>query len=155
MSKLVGATVGERVVEAYTRAGLNRNRLSKLTGIDYAQIIKWEKGEARPSPDSLAAVAAHTGVSVDDLMGRDAPAAEVVTRDDANRFVEEWLSSSEAKGVTEDEKQQLRATQWGGTPMSHGVVREAWRAYREGAGAKLAPPTARKGRTKLAPAPKS
>lgn len=72
VGRLTGATMGQRIREAYVRAGLNRSQFSKLIGIDYAQIIQWEKDAAKPKSASLEAVATATGVSVDDLLGRGA-----------------------------------------------------------------------------------
>jgi transcriptional regulator with XRE-family HTH domain len=67
--RLTGATVGERIVEAYKKAGLNRNQLSKQTHLDYATIIQWEQGKKNPRGDSLVLVATATGFSVDEILG--------------------------------------------------------------------------------------
>lgn len=67
--RLTAATVGLRIREAYLRAGLNRNRLSKLADLDYAQIMKLEKGTATARVDTLERIASVTGFSVADLLG--------------------------------------------------------------------------------------
>jgi transcriptional regulator with XRE-family HTH domain len=79
--RLTGATTGARVREAYVRANLNRNQLSKLADLDYAQIMKIERGEADPKVETLERIAHATGVTVGDLLGQDVPPSVVVAEE--------------------------------------------------------------------------
>lgn len=76
-------TLGDRIVAAYTRAGLNRNQFAKALGAQYGNVIKWENNKGKPDADSFAKIAEVTGVSLDWLIrGEKAPVeVRVVERD--------------------------------------------------------------------------
>lgn len=90
---LTASHVGLRIREAYENAGLNRNQLSKRTGIDYGTLIEWERGIVVPRQDSLARVAREVGYSVEDLVGD----ARILPDPPASPYAHfyEWLESSE------------------------------------------------------------
>lgn len=63
--------VGERIREAYLKAGYNRNRFARLIDVNYTTIYNWEKGVRLPSATSLEAIAAATGTSATSLLTGD------------------------------------------------------------------------------------
>lgn len=52
------------------REGKSRVVLSQLCGLPDGAVRKYEKGEAKPTAESLAAIADHYKVSMDYLWGR-------------------------------------------------------------------------------------
>lgn len=67
--KLPESTIGERIIYAYRKAGLNRNQFSKAIGTTYANVMRWEKGTT-PRSEYIQAIAELTGVTTDWLLGR-------------------------------------------------------------------------------------
>lgn len=63
------STIGERIIYAYRKAGLNRNQFAKAIGTTYANVMRWEKG-ATPGSGYIQAIAELTGVTTDWLLGR-------------------------------------------------------------------------------------
>lgn len=80
---------------------MNRNKFSKRTELDYATIIKWEKGEASPGLDSLERVAKGTGRHVAELVGgRPAEGGEErLERDAAVSPYPDFEAALEAEGL--------------------------------------------------------
>lgn len=52
------------------REGISRLVLSQLCGLDDGAVRRYERGEIRPTVDSLIAIADHFQVSTDYLLGR-------------------------------------------------------------------------------------
>jgi len=50
---------------------ISKRRLSQLCGLSDSAIRRYEHGESMPTPESLAAIADHFGVSTDYLLGRE------------------------------------------------------------------------------------
>lgn len=82
-------TIGERIVEAYEGAGLNRNQFAQALGTTYANVIRWEKGETRPKGDYLAKIASVCSCRLAWLMTGEGPRRELrmVAIDDETRGI--------------------------------------------------------------------
>ncbi len=111
MAKLTAKTTGGRIKEAYLRANLNRNQLHKLTGIAYDQIMAWESGAADPTSNSLELVANHTGVTVDDLLGRGDDSADAAEPAAFVDFVQRF-GPTLTPALTGEEKRSLLAVRF-------------------------------------------
>ena len=62
-------TFGERLKEARLKKGLSQSDLSKMVGIHYTQIGRYENKGAQPSADILSKMAHTLSVSSDYLIG--------------------------------------------------------------------------------------
>ena len=60
---------GERLKALRISRNLNKNRLSKLSGISHVQLMKYEKGESQPTLSILIKLCQTLGVSMDQLTG--------------------------------------------------------------------------------------
>jgi transcriptional regulator with XRE-family HTH domain len=63
------ATFAQRLKELRTERGLSMLELSKKINFTFRAIGKWERGEAKPTLDAIAALANFFGVSADYLIG--------------------------------------------------------------------------------------
>ena len=63
------STLAKRIKSLRTSKGVTQSELSRLTGIDQAEISRIEKGSRRISTDDLATIAKHLGVSPAHLIG--------------------------------------------------------------------------------------
>lgn len=64
-------TIGDRIVAAYTAAGLNRNQFTKALGTTYSNVMRWEKNETKPGTEYAQKIAEICGRSVGWLLGRE------------------------------------------------------------------------------------
>ena len=60
----------ERLRKLREREGKSRIVLSQLCGLPDSSIRRYERGEAKPTMDSLVAIADYFNVSIDYLVGR-------------------------------------------------------------------------------------
>ena len=58
-------TTGERIKQARTQAGLSLRQLARLVDCSHVAILDWERGNRRPSDDTLKAIADYCAVSLD------------------------------------------------------------------------------------------
>lgn len=65
------SNIGERIAEARERAGLSRQQLGQLVGVDHYRMRSWEETLSRPAVEELEQIAAGCGVTADWLAGRD------------------------------------------------------------------------------------
>jgi transcriptional regulator with XRE-family HTH domain len=72
-------TLGERLRYLRHRRGETLEQVSEATGLSVAMLSRIERGERLPSPESTEALAAHFGLSPDDLLG-DAIATRMLNR---------------------------------------------------------------------------
>ena len=56
--------------------GITQIQLASDLGVDKSTVAKWETGKAFPRADLLPKIADLLGCSIDQLFGREAPAAE-------------------------------------------------------------------------------
>ena len=61
-------TLGERIKNQRTRAGLSQERVSKLVGGSCQSVTKWESGQSAPSTENLFRLAEIFGTTVDMLL---------------------------------------------------------------------------------------
>lgn len=101
---LTGATVGDRIRNAYMRAGLNRSQLQRAMDVSYTTIIAWEKNTKDIRGSNLQRLSDVTGFSVDAILGR-----SQVEQPPAYPALEEFLRSKKGAPYTDDELARLRA----------------------------------------------
>ncbi len=65
-----------RFLAARSSARMTKGELSRLSGVDRAAIHRWESGECRPLPQSLARVADALNVNPSQLMAEPRPVSE-------------------------------------------------------------------------------
>lgn len=90
--RLVATTLGERIVEAYKDAGLNRNQFAKRLGTVYHNVIRWEEGSV-PGPEYLSKIASITGVTVDWLLHGGAKPTTTQRDDESSAALEQFLAA--------------------------------------------------------------
>lgn len=61
----------KRLQRLRERKGVSRAVLSELCGLSRNMVARYERGERKPTPDALCAMAEYFGVSVDYLLCRD------------------------------------------------------------------------------------
>lgn len=66
----IGSEFPSRLRMLREREGKSRLVLSQLCGLPDSSIRRYERGEAKPTMDSLVAIADHFCVSIDYLVGR-------------------------------------------------------------------------------------
>lgn len=62
------ATIGERILELRTAAGISQAKLAELAHTDKSQISRYEQGRIQPSMTSLYRLAVAFGLDVNDLV---------------------------------------------------------------------------------------
>ena len=65
-------TFAQKLKELRTRAGMSQEKLSEKVGVSRQAITKWETDKGAPDMDNLMALSDLFGVSVDELLGREA-----------------------------------------------------------------------------------
>ena len=65
-------TFAQKLKELRTRAGMSQEKLSEKVGVSRQAITKWETDKGAPDMDNLMAISDLFGVSVDELLGREA-----------------------------------------------------------------------------------
>lgn len=65
----------EIIIDLMNKNGLNAHQLEVGAKLSNASIQAWSNGRAKPSVEALIKIADYFGVSVDYLLGRDAPNA--------------------------------------------------------------------------------
>ena len=61
-------TLGERIKNQRTRAGLSQERVAELVGVSRQSVTKWESGQSAPSTENLFKLAEIFGTTVDMLL---------------------------------------------------------------------------------------
>ena len=65
-------TFAQKLKEMRTRAGMSQEKLAEKVGVSRQAITKWETDKGAPDMDNLMALSDLFGVSVDELLGREA-----------------------------------------------------------------------------------
>lgn len=65
-------TFAQKLKQLRTRAGMSQEKLSEQVGVSRQAITKWETDKGAPDMDNLMALSDLFGVSVDELLGREA-----------------------------------------------------------------------------------
>ena len=65
----------EIIVNLFESSGKSGNSILKELSLSPTAISEWKKGKSKPTVDALIKIADYFGVSVDYLLGRDAPNA--------------------------------------------------------------------------------
>lgn len=63
-------TFPKRLQRLREQRGVSRRVLSELCGLNDKAVVRFERGERKPSPDALCAMADYFGVTVDYLLCR-------------------------------------------------------------------------------------
>ena len=97
----------DRISAQLSARGLTQADLSRMTGISSGLISQWKKRSQQPSMKKLKLVADALGMTVDELMGGDPPAAEgpVAARTGPERRL--LLLSRRAADLPEEEYEKL------------------------------------------------
>ena len=61
-------TLGERIKNQRSRAGLSQERVAELVGVSRQSVTKWESGQSAPSTENLFKLAEIFGTTVDMLL---------------------------------------------------------------------------------------
>jgi transcriptional regulator with XRE-family HTH domain len=99
-----GPRLGQRLEAARKRAGMNRAQLAARLAVTEESIRRWERGGARPSPESLVrllAVLALDGAEFTTLGEHDAPAARAT--DDRPEIARRLRDERSARGISQAE----------------------------------------------------
>lgn len=64
-------TFPKRLQRLREKRGISRSVLSELCGLSRNQVARYERGERKPTPDALIAMAEYFGVTIDYLLCRD------------------------------------------------------------------------------------
>jgi transcriptional regulator with XRE-family HTH domain len=99
-----GPRLGQRLEAARKRAGMNRAQLAARLAVTEESIRRWERGGARPSPESLVrllAVLALDGAEFTTLGEHDAPAARAT--DDRPEIARRLREERSAQGISQAE----------------------------------------------------
>jgi transcriptional regulator with XRE-family HTH domain len=99
-----GPRLGQRLEAARKRAGMNRAQLAARLAVTEESIRRWERGGARPSPESLVrllAVLALDGAEFTTLGDEDAPAAGAA--DDRPEIARRLRDERSARGISQAE----------------------------------------------------
>ena len=65
-------TFAQKLKELRTRSGMSQEKLSEKVGVSRQAVTKWETDKGAPDMDNLMALSDLFGVSVDELLGREA-----------------------------------------------------------------------------------
>ena len=65
-------TFAQKLKELRTKAGMSQEKLAEKVGVSRQAITKWETDKGAPDMDNLMAISDLFGVSVDELLGREA-----------------------------------------------------------------------------------
>ena len=68
--------LGNRLAELRKQHGLSQEELADKLGVSRQAVSKWERGEASPDTDNLIELAKIYNISLDELLGLDAPKKE-------------------------------------------------------------------------------
>lgn len=97
----------DRISAQLAARGISQAELSRMTGISTGLISQWKKRSQQPSMQKLKLVAQALGMSVDELMGADPPAApgpEVARTGEERKLL---LLSRRAQDLPEEEYRKL------------------------------------------------
>ena len=78
--------LGNRLAELRKQHGLSQEDLADKLGVSRQAISKWERGEASPDTDNLIELAKIYNISLDDLLGLDAPKQEKEEKEDGDEI---------------------------------------------------------------------
>jgi transcriptional regulator with XRE-family HTH domain len=74
-SMMTGIMIGQKVKTLREKAGLNQVQFAQFLGVDQSNISKCEKGERQFQVDHLERLGSLFGVTLNDLMNEEVPAA--------------------------------------------------------------------------------
>ena len=99
----MNAEVAQRLANARRARGITQEELANRLGVSRQAVSNWERGETSPDTDNLIALAHIYHMSLDELLGIDAPhpGENAITADDA---------SGEAYAACEEEQPAGSAT---------------------------------------------
>jgi len=87
---------------------MTQRKLGDLVGVENTEVSRWERGEFRPGPQSLAKLAEAFGVSEAWLVYGEADAETEVAEPLPYPALDEFLETPVGKGVTDDELAELQ-----------------------------------------------
>lgn len=96
-----------RLTELRKLKGISQIELARELNVNQNTISRWEKGERDPNPDMLKTIAAYFNVSVDYLLGEDAPPQNKKIPKDLKKILEEEEVTLNGRMVTDEEKEQM------------------------------------------------
>lgn len=85
-------TMGERIQSLRTGCGLSQEQLAGLVGVSRQAVSKWERGEAIPDTNKLAALAGALGTTADELLGAQTQEVSREERQSAEKNRPGWLA---------------------------------------------------------------
>jgi transcriptional regulator with XRE-family HTH domain len=62
-------TIGEKIKSLREKTGETATQAGAACGVSSAMIYNWESGANKPGADSIRAIAAHYGITADELLG--------------------------------------------------------------------------------------
>jgi transcriptional regulator with XRE-family HTH domain len=98
-------TTGQRIRDAYLRAGYNRSQFARALDVHYTTVIAWENSTQAPKDENIRLVADLLGVPEAEIRGYQDPLK-------AYPAYAEWLRGPEAAHATPEQRQALAMQQW-------------------------------------------
>lgn len=99
------AEVGERIRFLRKKMGLNQEQLAELARLNRVTIAKYESGKVEPGAQALTRIADALEVTVDELLGRDAPTDE--SQSEAPKTLEARIVSFGMDKLPQEERQKI------------------------------------------------
>jgi transcriptional regulator with XRE-family HTH domain len=93
--------------------GRNRNQMARDLGTSWQHVDRWERGATEPSPESLRKLAGYLEVTVDHLLGTEAPETAAENGGGGDAF-DDFHASYAPRDITDAELAWLRAA-----PVDH------------------------------------
>jgi transcriptional regulator with XRE-family HTH domain len=106
--RLLSATLGGRIEEAFRNAGMSRMAFARAVGASYPATYDWTGDKFAPRADTLQRIAAATGYSATELLGTGAARES----GDISTTLAEFLETRAARDITDEEFARLREFQW-------------------------------------------
>ena len=74
--------VGKRITEGRRAKGMTQMALADALGISYQAVSSWENGRTMPDISKLPEISEILGISVDEILGKEAPAVQAALSND-------------------------------------------------------------------------
>ena len=74
--------VGKRITEGRRAKGMTQMALADALGISYQAVSSWENGRTMPDISKLPEISEILGISVDEILGKEAPAVQAALTND-------------------------------------------------------------------------
>lgn len=74
--------VGKRITEGRRAKGMTQMALADVLGISYQAVSSWENGRTMPDISKLPEISEILGISVDEILGKEAPAVQAALSND-------------------------------------------------------------------------